>query len=85
MDCQYCHAGARRGAAAGIPSVDRCVSCHRVTAADRPDIQRLAGSVAAQTPIPWVRVFKVPEYVCFPHKSHIRAEVKCQRRGDERH
>ena len=29
-------------------------------------------------PIPWVRVFKVPEFTHFPHKPHIRAEVACQ-------
>ncbi|MBI2526706.1 MAG: cytochrome c3 family protein [Candidatus Rokubacteria bacterium] len=73
-DCQYCHAGARRGAAADIPSVARCFSCHAVTAADRPEIHKLAGYVAAQTQMPWVRIFEVPEYVSFPHKSDIRAE-----------
>lgn len=78
MDCQYCHPGARRGAAAGLPSVERCFGCHKVTAADRPEIQKLAGYAAEQKPIPWIRVFKVPEYVHFPHKSHIRGEVKCQ-------
>jgi hypothetical protein len=78
IDCQYCHAGARRGAAAGIPSVERCFGCHKVTAADRPEIQKLAGFANEQRAIPWARIFKVPEYVSFPHKSHIRAEVKCQ-------
>jgi hypothetical protein len=47
MDCQDSHAGARLGAAAGLPSVERCVSCHKVTAADRPEILKLAGYVAA--------------------------------------
>jgi len=31
-----------------------------------------------QEPIPWVRIYKVPEYVYFPHKAHIRAELTCQ-------
>ena len=28
--------------------------------------------------IPWVRIFKLPEYVYFAHKPHIRAGVACQ-------
>ncbi len=78
IDCQYCHADARRSEYAGLPSVTRCMGCHKITAADRPEIQKLAKHFAEQAPIPWVRVFKVPEYVHFPHKPHVRAGVACQ-------
>ena len=78
IDCQYCHADARRSEYAGLPSVTRCMGCHKITAADRPEIQKLAGYAAKSEPIPWVRVFKVPEFTYFPHKAHIRANVKCQ-------
>jgi|SRR3990170_4884014 len=78
IDCQYCHADARRSEYAGIPSVTRCVGCHRITAADRPEIRKVAEYHAKQEPIPWVRIYKVPEYVYFPHKAHIRAELTCQ-------
>lgn len=78
IDCQYCHADARRSEYAGIPSVSRCMGCHKITAADRPEVQKLAGYFNQNQPIPWVRIFKVPEYVYFPHKAHVRANVKCQ-------
>ena len=78
IDCQYCHADARRSEYAGIPSVSRCMGCHRITAADRPEVQKLAGFFNKNEPIPWIRIFKVPEYVHFPHKPHVRANVKCQ-------
>jgi hypothetical protein len=78
IDCQYCHADARRSTYAGIPSVSRCMGCHRITAADRPEVQKLAGFASRGEPIPWVRIFKVPEYVYFPHKAHLRAGVTCQ-------
>ena len=29
-------------------------------------------------PIPWVRVFKVPEYVQYTHKQHVQAGLQCQ-------
>jgi hypothetical protein len=78
IDCQYCHADARRSEYAGLPSVQRCLGCHKITAADRPEIQKLAQYGARNEPIPWQRVFKVPEFTYFPHKPHVRAAVACQ-------
>lgn len=78
IDCQYCHSEARRSEYAGIPSVTRCMGCHKITAADKPEIKKLAEYLGKQEPIPWVRVYKVPEYVYFAHKPHIRAGVACQ-------
>lgn len=78
IDCQYCHADARRSDYAGLPSVTRCMGCHKITAADRPEIKKLADYAAKGEPIPWTRVFKLPEFTYFPHKAHIRAQVKCQ-------
>ena len=78
MDCQYCHSDARRSEYAGLPSVERCMGCHKITAADRPEIKKLAEYAQKNEPIPWVRIFKVPEFTYFPHKPHIRADVKCQ-------
>ncbi len=78
IDCQYCHSDARRSEYAGLPSVSRCMGCHKITAADRAEIKKLAEYFNRNQPIPWVRVYKVPEYVYFPHKAHIRAEVTCQ-------
>jgi len=79
IDCQYCHADARRSEYAGLPSVERCMGCHKITAADRPEIRKLAEYGARRAPIPWARVFKVPEFTRFPHKAHVRAGVTCQR------
>jgi cytochrome c553 len=78
IDCKYCHSEARRSEYAGLPSVERCMGCHRITAADKPEIRKLAEYAAKKEPIPWVRVYKVPEFTYFPHKAHIRANMKCQ-------
>ena len=78
IDCQYCHADARRSEYAGLPSVTRCMGCHKITAADKPEIKKLAEYAAKNEPIPWVRVFKVPEFTYFPHKAHVRARWRCQ-------
>jgi len=78
IDCQYCHADARRSEYAGLPSVERCMGCHKIVAADRPEIKKLAEYAGKQQPIPWTRVFKVPEFTYFPHKAHVGAKVACQ-------
>lgn len=82
IDCQYCHADARRSEYAGLPSVTRCMGCHKITAADRPEIRKLAEYAAKSQPVPWVRINHLPEFVYFPHKAHLRpelrADIKCQ-------
>src|SRR5512144_67435 len=75
IDCQYCHSDARRSESAGIPPVERCMGCHKITAADRPEIKKLAEFAARRESIPWTRVYKLPEFTYFPHKAHVRAEV----------
>jgi mono/diheme cytochrome c family protein len=78
IDCQYCHAGARRSSFAGLPSVERCMGCHKIVAAQgNPQVQRLQEHWNARQPIPWVRIHKVPGYVYFPHKRHIAAGLAC--------
>jgi mono/diheme cytochrome c family protein len=77
--CQYCHADARRSEYAGLPSVDRCMGCHKIVGAtDNPEIRKIHDYFQRGAPIPWVRVFKVPEFTYFPHKAHVRAAVECQ-------
>lgn len=79
IPCLYCHSDARRSDYAGLPSVERCLGCHRVIGAqDNPEIQKIHDYARRGEPIPWVRVFKVPEYVKFPHEPHVRAGLACQ-------
>jgi len=78
IDCQYCHADARRSEYAGLPSVERCMGCHKIAGADKPEVKKLAEYAAKREPIPWTRVYKLPEFTHFTHKAHIRAELACQ-------
>jgi mono/diheme cytochrome c family protein len=79
IECQFCHADARRSEYAGLPSVERCMGCHKIIGAqDNPEIAKIHGYSQRGQPIPWVRVFKIPEFTHFPHKPHIRAELACQ-------
>jgi hypothetical protein len=78
IPCLYCHAQARRAAVAGVPSVAKCMGCHRVVARDRPLIRRVAQYYANEEPIPWIKVHDLPDFVHFPHKRHVLADIACQ-------
>ncbi len=77
IDCQFCHAYARRGPIAGIPSVRRCAGCHETVLSEEPEILKVLEYFENEEPIPWVRVHDLPDHVRFTHKSHVRAGVEC--------
>jgi hypothetical protein len=78
IPCLYCHANARRSTVAGIPSVQRCMGCHKITAAARPEVQKLAGYWERKEPIAWRKVTWMPDFVYFEHWPHVQAGLECQ-------
>jgi hypothetical protein len=78
MDCLYCHNGAAESPIANIPAVGTCMGCHKLAAADKPEIKKLAGYFERGEPIPWVEVHRVPDHVKFNHKRHVKAGIACQ-------
>ena len=78
IPCQYCHTSARRSANSGVPSVERCMGCHKVIAQDNPEVQKLIGYWQRGEAVPWVRIFELPQFAFFRHYPHIQAEVRCQ-------
>ena len=78
IPCMYCHTQARRSISAGVPSVNKCVGCHNEIATDRPQIRKVINYFENKEPIPWVKVHDLPDFVYFPHKRHVQADVACQ-------
>ena len=79
IPCQYCHADARRSEYAGLPSVERCLGCHKIIGAqDNPEIAKIHDYAKRAQPIPWVRIFKLPEFTYFTHAPHVRFGLACQ-------
>jgi hypothetical protein len=87
IGCEFCHTEARRSLAAGMPSVEKCMGCHKVVDTNSPVIQQLAGYWQRQEPIPWVRVNQLPRFVYFSHQVHVTvAGLACERcHGDVGH
>jgi hypothetical protein len=82
IQCQYCHADARRSAYAGLPSVKRCMGCHQIVASRDPELQKEVEKLRALwkdgRPVEWARVHKVAGFVHFPHKRHVQVGLACQ-------
>lgn len=78
IPCLYCHTDAIRSPVAGVPTVERCMGCHQLTAATRPEVKKIREHWTQREPIAWVRVHSLPRFVYFSHKRHVLAEVPCQ-------
>ena len=76
--CHDCHGKAQTQERAGIPQATQCMYCHVSIRKDTPDVQRLAQLAAKKEPIPWVRVYSLPDFVFFSHSVHVKASVDCQ-------
>jgi hypothetical protein len=78
IPCAYCHTGVLKSRQAGIPSVQKCMNCHKVTKTDSPDIKMLAGLYESGAPLRWVRIHSLPDHVYFDHRPHVHAGILCQ-------
>ena len=55
------------------------MGCHKIVAAEgNPEVKKIHEYWERKEPIPWLRVFKIPEHAQFTHKPHVQAGVQCQ-------
>lgn len=78
LKCQECHANADAGEHMGFPATSKCMACHVLIAKDKVDIKKLAEYAKSKEPIPWKRVYRLPDYVWFSHGTHLTAGAKCE-------
>ena len=77
IDCRYCHTNVFESSHANIPSTETCMNCHNKIKTDSPHIQKLQESYDTNTPIEWVNVHQLPDYVYFDHSRHVNSGVGC--------
>ena len=78
LACHECHLNADPGDAMGLPPTSKCMSCHQAVAKDSAAIRKLAAYDHDKQEVPWVRVYKEPDYVFFSHREHLAAGAKCE-------
>ena len=93
IDCQYCHSSAAKGKAAGIPSANVCMNCHKFIQqgplTGTTEIAKIYDALdydpATQTygpdqkPIVWTKVHNLPDLAYFNHSQHVVVgKVECQ-------
>ena len=78
LKCNSCHKNPDPGEVMGYPAESFCMSCHQAVKADSPHIRKLASAAAEKTPLPWVRVYRLPAFVYFSHRVHSEAGATCE-------
>jgi hypothetical protein len=54
------------------------MGCHKITALDKPEVQKLKGYWDRKEPIPWIKINDLPDFVIFTHKRHVIKGIECQ-------
>ncbi len=61
-----------------IAVASKCMQCHSTIKADSPPILKLAGYAKSDREINWSRIYQVPGYVKFSHRSHMETSNSCE-------
>jgi hypothetical protein len=78
-DCLDCHQISSDGWTMSYPPEAKCMTCHTTIKADSPSIKKLAEYAAQKKSMPWVRIYEVPDYVYFSHRTHLnKGKLDCE-------
>ena len=78
MQCTTCHTMPGEGFLATYPKESMCMGCHSSIKKDSPEIEKLAAFAFKKSPVPWRRVYQVPDIVWFNHAVHVKeAKTEC--------
>jgi hypothetical protein len=77
IDCRYCHGSVEKGAFAGMPSTETCMSCHSGVFTDSPMLRPVLASLSEKRPLQWTKVNDLPGYVYFNHGIHVSKGIAC--------
>lgn len=78
LQCKMCHPNPDPGETMTIARAATCMQCHSAIKPASPAIQKLAQAGKSGRPIPWVRVYEIPSFVSFSHRTHMEKGNTCQ-------
>jgi hypothetical protein len=78
LKCVECHPTVAQSPTAGMPPESLCMNCHVSVKTDSRVIAALTAFFKRKEPVPWVRLYRLPDFVSFSHKRHFgKAQVAC--------
>lgn len=77
IDCRYCHSMVEQSWYSNVPAANTCMNCHNQVLKDDPRLAIVRESAATGTPIEWVQIHKLPDFVFFNHSVHINRGISC--------
>ena len=78
INCRFCHPYVERSQNAGLPAVEKCFYCHEYIIPNHPEIQKEKSYYVNNQPVPWKRIFILPDFVYFRHIPHVKwANLDC--------
>lgn len=77
IDCRYCHTSVENEAFAGLPSTETCMTCHSQLWTNAEMLAPVRESLQTGTPLRWIRVHDLPDFVFFNHSIHVSKGVGC--------
>ena len=78
LDCRYCHNTVEEAAFAAVHPVDTCMNCHTAIHKESAKLLPVREAYTGETPLEWVKVHDVPDYVYFNHSAHVTRGVGCE-------
>lgn len=77
LDCRYCHNTVEDAQLAAVPPTETCMNCHARVKVNSPKLAPLHESWAKGTPVEWIKVHDLPDYVYFNHSAHVTRGIGC--------
>ena len=77
LNCSDCHRSPDPGEKMTLPPTSKCMDCHATIAKDKLAIQKLAEFAKSREAVPWIQLYKVPDWVWFSHRTHLEAGARC--------
>ena len=78
LPCEFCHALSRSGETVAIPQATKCMQCHQTMDTANSGVQKLSAYAKSGSIIPWVRIYQLPSFVTFSHRTHLTHGLTCQ-------
>lgn len=81
LKCVDCHQYVGTMAAATIPNIEVCSSCHSgEPLSNSPEELKLLKYIESGKRIPWKKIYSVPAFVYFSHRRHVTiGEIECSK------